>query len=181
MLRTLRRLSGVSLWELLATLAIIATLYAAAVPSFGITSARARLSAGVNALIGSLHLARTAAMLRNQPTVVCLTSDGVRCTDRTAWAARGWLVFYDLERGGSVQLDARDVLLQRLDLPGPVTVQGTRAAVTYWPTSRAGTTSTFLLCHESRAGEGRAVVVSQTGRPRTVLDRSWNDRLRCTP
>jgi type IV fimbrial biogenesis protein FimT len=179
MLRPLRLLSGVSLWELLTTLAIVAVLYAAAVPSFGITSARARLTAGVNALVGSLHLARTAAMLRNAPTAVCLSMDGVRCADRIAPDARGWLVFHDIERGGAVQLDTHDVLLRRVDLPGRITVQGTRAAVTYWPTSRAGTTSTFLLCHEGRADQGRAVVVSQTGRPRTVLDGSWNDRLRC--
>ncbi|MGQ0836086.1 MAG: GspH/FimT family pseudopilin [Gammaproteobacteria bacterium] len=171
---------GISLWESLATLSIVATLTAAALPSFDDTFARARLVTGVNSMVGSLHFARSAAILRNIPTAVCLSGDGARCLEAAGTAARGWLVFYDVQRGGPVRIDAPDTLLRRIELPGRITVQGSRAAVTYWPTARAGTTSTFLVCHAARPREGRAVVVSQTGRPRTVADGSWTERLRCS-
>jgi hypothetical protein len=79
-----------------------------------------------------------------------------------------------------VQLGAADNLLRHVELPGRVSMQGSRTAVTYWPTSRAGTTSTFLMCHAGRPLEGRAVVVSQSGRPRVVVDGTWTQRLRCS-
>jgi type IV fimbrial biogenesis protein FimT len=175
------RVGGVSLWELLATLSIIATLGATAVPSFAPTIARARLSASVNSLVGSLHFARSTAILRNVPTAVCLSADGLRCVEQASSAARGWLVFHDVERGSPVQLDTLDSLLRHIELPERISIRGSRLAVTYWPTSRAGTTGTFLMCHASRPDDGRAVVISQTGRPRTVTDGSWTERLRCDP
>jgi type IV fimbrial biogenesis protein FimT len=172
---------GVSLWELLVTLSIVAVLGAAAVPSFAPTIARARLSATVNSMVGSLHFARSEAILRNIPTAVCLSGDGVQCLERLSQDARGWLVFQDVERSVPVQLGSSDRLLRHVALPDRITLQGSRMAVTYWPAARAGTTSTFLMCHAQRPLEGRAVVVSQTGRPRTVVDGTWTGRLRCPP
>jgi hypothetical protein len=44
-----------------------------------------------------------------------------------------------------------------------VAVRSSRAAVTFWPVAMAGTTGTFTFC---AGADGRAVVISQTGRPR---------------
>lgn len=178
--RDRRGFRGVSLWELLAVLAIAGTLAATAWPTFGNTLARARLVSSVNLMVGSLHFARSAAAVRGQPTVVCLSADGIRCLEHAASPARGWLIFHDVRRSSPVRLDAADTLLRRTELPGRVTAQGTRTAVTYWPAARAGTTSTFLMCHGGRPEDGRAVIVSQSGRPRVATDASWTARLRCT-
>ena len=179
MLRSCRLSRGVSLWELLVSMAIAGTLAAAALPSFSLTGARARLVASHNLLIGSLHYARSTAILRNVPTAVCLSADGERCMLQAGAAARGWLVFHDVARHGAVQLETGDTLLRHVEVPAPVTVRGSRAAVTYWPVSLAGTTSTFLFCHPGRAADGRAIIVSQSGRPRTAVDGAWTARLEC--
>jgi hypothetical protein len=56
--------------------------------------------------------------------------------------------------------------LRQSRIPDGVVVRGSRAAVTFWPVARASLTSTFDVCDVRREVAGRAVVVSQTGRPR---------------
>ena len=75
-------------------------------------------------------------------------------------------MFLNLRTERAPQRDAGEPLLGRFELPERLGVTGSRVAVTYWPVSRAGTTSTFTLCHATRLARTRAVIVSQTGRPR---------------
>jgi Tfp pilus assembly protein FimT len=170
---------GFSLWQLLAATAIAAVLLGSALPSFSFTSLKARSSASVTLLLGSLHLARSAAFLTATPTALCLTADHRTCIADESVMARGWLVFHDITRGSPVRLDAEDALLRSVELPDSVFVLGTRSAVTYWPVSRAGTTATFLLCHGGQPQHGRAVIVSQSGRARTADNGAWSSALRC--
>lgn len=159
--------NGFSLIECLVVLAIAAVLAAVAVPSFSDTRREAALTASVNQLLGALHFARSAAILSNTPTVVCLTADGAQCADRSAGESiQGWLVFRNTDRESPPTLDAADELLRRSELPDDVFLQASRAALTFWPTARAGTTGTFTLCSRQQPLASRKVVVSQTGRPR---------------
>jgi Tfp pilus assembly protein FimT len=132
----------------------------------------AALTASANDLLGALYLAHSSALRGGVPTAVCLSADGAQCLTRTADAAVGWLVFEDRQRGAALQMAAGDVLLARVTLPVALQVRGTRVGVTYWPAPRAGTTSTFTLCTSQTGNPGRAVIVSQTGRPRVAADTS---------
>lgn len=160
---------GFTLWELLIVLAIVAVLAALAAPGFAAVAREARMSSAANQLLGALHFARSEAILRGVPTVVCLTGPSGECLESTGEPAVGWLVFHDVERGSPVRQDGADILLRRVELPELVRVSGTRTAVTYWPVSRAGTTGTFRFCHLRGAARERAVVVSRSGRPRVEL------------
>lgn len=159
---------GLTLPELLIALAVVALLAALATPSFRELRRRAGLSAAVNQMVGALHYARSVAILRSVPTVVCLTADGSQCVEREDIPAHGWLVFSDLERSSPVRLDAGDELLRTYRLSSGLTATGTRTALTFWPVTRAGTTGTFTFCSAARQPRGRAVVVSRVGRPRAV-------------
>jgi type IV fimbrial biogenesis protein FimT len=170
---------GLSLWQLLVTIAVAAVVSAAALPSFRLTSLRARGTASVNLLLGSLHFARSAALLTASPTALCLTADHATCLADESIEARGWLVFHDIRRGTPVRRDAGDTLLRSTELPEGVFALGTRIAVSYWPVARAGTPVTFLLCHRGQPQHGRAVIVSQSGRVRTAGDGAWTSALRC--
>jgi type IV fimbrial biogenesis protein FimT len=155
---------GVSAVELLAATAVLAVLASFAIPTYVQLSRSASLSTAANEMLWALHLARSTAVLRAQPVAVCLTADGERCLASGAGPASGWLVFVDREPRLPVRVDGDDEVLRRLALAPGLSVQATRLAVTYWPTAMAGTTGTFTFC----AGDGaaRAVVISQTGRPR---------------
>ena len=162
---------GISWVELLAVLAIVAVLALVAAPSFSQVRANAASLAASQALLGALHLARSQALLLSVPAVLCLSADGRRClSDARRFEARGWLVFVDRVRrrfgGGAAQFDSGDELVRRYAAAAPLRLHGTRAAVTYWPVTRAGTTATFTVCAPGALAPVRAVIVSQSGRPR---------------
>lgn len=157
---------GFMLLELLIVLLLVAVLAAFAVPGFGELRRSVGISTGANQMVWALHYARSAALLRGLPTVVCLSADGMSCLAGASGAGAGWIIFHDRERGSPIQFGGADELLRDVRLSPGFTVRGTRAAVTYWPASRAGTTATFTVCAVQGRPEGRSVVVSQTGRPR---------------
>jgi len=160
-----RRERGVSLLEVMVVLAIAALLATIAMPSFARMRRAASLSAATNQLLYALNFARSAAILQSVPVTLCLSADGESCLDSAAAAGIGWLVFYQAAGPAAAPL------LHSFRLPDDVNVHGTRAAVTFWPVARAGTTSTFDLCVGGRpAPPGRAVVVSQTGRSRVATE-----------
>lgn len=159
---------GFTAFELLIVVAIAALLVAIAAPSFSQLRSGAGIGASANQMIWALHYARSSAILRNLPTVLCLSNDGARCTTAAGALATGWIVFHDRDRSSPIQVSSVDEVLHRLSLPQNVTVSGTRAAVTYWPTTRAGTTGTFKICDARKKLQGRSVIVSQTGRPRVA-------------
>jgi prepilin-type N-terminal cleavage/methylation domain-containing protein len=81
---------GFTWLELLMVLAITAMLAAAAVPSLSEAIARHRLRAATTALTNSLQHARTAALDRDQGTVVCPSANGRTCSGQTDWGV-GWI------------------------------------------------------------------------------------------
>jgi len=172
------RWKGFSLPEALTVLAVACALIAAAAPSFALARREAALTATVNQLLGALHFARSAAILRNTPTIICLSANGRQCADSAnVNSAKGWLV---LESAGSRAVGGAgnsNLPLRRADLPENVAVHGSRALLTFWPTARAGTSGTFVLCSRRSPISARKVVVSQTGRPR-VADAHTED---CAP
>jgi type IV fimbrial biogenesis protein FimT len=157
--------SGISWVELLCAVGLLALLTAVGMPSFRDARANAATLSAANALIAAAHLARSQALLLGQATVLCLSNDGERCVESRG-AARGWIAFVDRRRSRIVQRDAAEPLLARSDLRGGVTLRGTRAAITYWPTPEAGTTATITVCPNAPNTAARALIVSQTGRPR---------------
>jgi type IV fimbrial biogenesis protein FimT len=163
-----RRARGVTLLELLAVVAIAAALVSLAAPSFASFRRAAGVSAATNELLGALYFARSAAILNGQPVTLCLSADATTCVSSEAPAAIGWLVFAKPDAKAPDSSVDDQPILRSFRLPPDVSVHASRAAVTFWPVSRAGSTSTFDVCDVNRAVTGRAVVVSQTGRPRVA-------------
>jgi len=165
----LHRSRGVTALELLFVVAVLALLASLAAPSFASLQRAAALSAAANQLVWSLQQARSSAILQGVPTTLCLSADAVSCVGSRNADARGWLVFQQQPGRAAGDIDAATPRLRNVRLPTRVTVNGSRAAVTYWPAARAGTTSTFDLC-VSGTSVGRSVVISQTGRPRVATE-----------
>jgi type IV fimbrial biogenesis protein FimT len=166
-----RKERGVTALELMVVVAVSAVLAVLAVPTFARMQRTAGISAATNQLLWALNFARSAAILNSVPVTLCLSADGASCLETAAAAGVGWLVFYQ-SGGGALSQPASPPLLHTFTLPRDVTVHGTRAAVTFWPVARAGTTSTFDLCGVGgrEAPAGREVVVSQTGRSRVATE-----------
>jgi type IV fimbrial biogenesis protein FimT len=165
---------GFTLIELLVVIAIVAIVTGFAVPGFGNLRRAAGVSVTASELLGSLHFARSAAVLNGEPVTLCLSANQETCVASGSEAATGWLVFPDPGAKVSGAAAAGQPILRSFRSPNDIVVQGSRAAVTFWPVTRASTTSTFEVCdvnpEVSRTVRGRAVVVSQTGRPRVAAE-----------
>ena len=171
--------AGVTLIELLLALLIIALLASLAIPSFHEFILDARRTAHVNALLHTLHAARSAAILRNQPTVVCKSADQHRCTPTAVSWSDGWIVFANQDHDSPPVVDPGEGILLVQPRVESATIQSSRSAVTYWPFALAGTTATFVFCDERGARGARAIIVSQTGRPRISSRDSIGKALKC--
>jgi type IV fimbrial biogenesis protein FimT len=174
-----REARGFSLLELFVTLATVAILLTVAAPSLRQFAMNARRDEQVNALLRTLHAARSAAILRAEPVVICKSRDGKRCAaDASAWSG-GWIAFANRDRDSPPQLDADEPLLVIQPRSDRIDVRANRNAVTYWPVALAGTTATFVFCDARGTNAARAIIVSQTGRPRVATRDAAGKPLRC--
>jgi type IV fimbrial biogenesis protein FimT len=124
-LRDQRNQRGLTAIELMVTLAILAILVGLAAPSMSRFIVQWRLSNAVNALTGSLRIARTEAIARARPVVVCQlkATTAVACETGASAdeLAGGWIVFVDNDRDASSvysELKGDELLLRQNALPG---------------------------------------------------------------
>ena len=106
---------GVTLVELMVTIAVAAILLAVAVPGFRNLIVSNRLTATTNAFVAALNLARIEAVKRNARVTLCKTADPnatePNCAASATWS-QGAIVFVD--RGTVGTRERGDTLLRVL-------------------------------------------------------------------
>lgn len=168
--------SGFTLVELLVVVALAALLQSLAAPAFSSMVDSVRLTSAVNALLSSLHFARSEAIKRNSRAVVCKSANGSGCSSSGGWE-QGWLVFHDANNNAA--LDAGEAVLSYQEAwTGSLRFNGNAPVanyVSFTPMGRTQYTSgafqagTLTVCPLSATPiEARQIVISSTGRPRTV-------------
>jgi type IV fimbrial biogenesis protein FimT len=162
---------GVTLPELVFTLAIVAGLVGWGVPTFRDVQLNASRTREVNQFIQAVYLARSEAIKRNGVVSLCPSVDGDRCGPAgTAWH-RGWIAFVIADRDAPAVRDTDEELLRVYAPRTRGTVRANRATLSFRPFGQTGVTATFTFCDDRGTPAARAVIISQTGRPR-VSDRS---------
>lgn len=173
------RARGHTLWELVTVVSVVAVLATLATPDFTRLRATMSTASAADQLLGALHFARSRAILGGIPTVVCLSNDGEHCVGRGRARASGWILFENVRAEFTPVRDPGEPILRRQRVERPTALQATRGAVTYWPTVRAGMTSTFEFCSAIAGVPPRAVIVSQTGRPRLRIGTARGESTLC--
>lgn len=109
------RQRGVTLIELMVTIAVAAIIVTIAVPSFESAINRGRLTSAANEIMAGLQTARMEAVRHNRRAGFCLskTADTANpaCVANNATDANGWITFLDLNRNGGYDA-ASDTLLR---------------------------------------------------------------------
>jgi len=153
------RHAGVTLLELLMVIAIGAVLAGIAIPSLDRGLLNARRAAAMESLVRAAWFARTEALRRGRPVILCASGDGGHCAaEPNAWGG-GWMV---------APADAPTLVLRR----GPgatdprARLVANRSAFSFEPYDRRSTNGTIAWCDSRGETAARAVVIAPTGRPR---------------
>jgi type IV fimbrial biogenesis protein FimT len=123
---------GLTLIELMVTLAVTAVVLGAGIPNAARLIASNQLTASTNDLVRHMHLARSEAVKRGDPVSVCASFDGEVCANTHEWGA-GWIVFTD-NSGNSGSLDGNDEIIRVYTPIGTtISIQADQDYVRYMP------------------------------------------------
>lgn len=165
------RQQGLSLAELMLTVAILAILVSIGPGTFSTLMHSTRQISAQDDLVGLLRLARSTALSRNQRVTLCRSSDGSHCAGHQRQGVQAWqgaLAFVDLDQNR--QVGANETVFYVANFTSPVFIIWNRGdSLVYQPDGSAlgGSNGTFTI---STAGSpySRLVVVSLLGRIRTA-------------
>lgn len=164
-----RTQAGLTLIELMITVAIVAILIGISVPSFAKLGASQRMSAASHTVMASFNQARMRALATASQVVLCPSIDGQTCTGGLSWE-KGWIIYDDANRNR--KLDPTETVAATFELPEGLTASTTigRPQLMFKPDGGAwGNPLTLTICDATGTEtEGRAIVVSNAGRPRTA-------------
>ena len=166
---------GLSLIELMITLAVILVLALAGGPPLADLLRNNRLTAQANALNAALTRARGEAVARRGSVSLCSSIDGDLCrtdsntcpNNASQWEG-GWIVFVD-DTNGDCKRDAAELLLAvQGALPAGMTLRTTgftnAGYVRFDARGLPDSAGTFILCDARGAAHARTVAVNAVGK-----------------
>ncbi len=170
------RCGGFTLLELLITLAIGGIILSLGIPAMGALTGNNARSSSINTMISHIQLARSEAITRARRTILCPSRDGEHCDDSTIWD-RGYILVEDSNDNKTADRGDRLIrLYQHLD--ERITIRSTvnRKRILFNSLGMSpGYNLTLSFCDQQQAVEPKAVIVSNTGRPR--LSQTQSDGL----
>jgi len=141
------------------------------------------MTGAVNSVVTMLHLARSEAIKRRERAVLCPSIDGRTCGDNTSEATAwedGYLLYID--RNANNNLDIDETIVRIGDTTEGLHIRSTtgRNHVTYQPNGLAsGSNLTITFCDKHDRSNPRAVIVSNSGRPRVSTRNASGGAIRC--
>lgn len=142
---------GLTLIELMVTIAILAILLSVAVPSFQAMIASSRLTSASNDLLVTLAQARSNAIRVGNRVTVCMSSDGATCTTSGGWE-QGWITFIDTTRSGTdAVVDTGETVISTVPvLPGGLVINGNLPYISFAADGQPKTMTGGFLSGELR-------------------------------
>lgn len=140
--------AGLTLIELIVTLAVISILLVLGVPQFKSTTSNSRLTTAINTLTGDLAFARTEAIKRGISVAV---------TGSTNWATSGWTVAENISGGAKLRISPA------LTAGANITTNPTNTTTVSFNTDGRSSAVTFTLCDDRSGNFGKRVSLTTTG------------------
>lgn len=163
---------GFTLLEALLVVALLGILVSLAAPTMRDAQTRYRLQGQAEGFLGSLVLARSEALRRQQRLTVCPRANDTACDSKGEWY-QGWLVFVDSNNNALREAD--ELLIEvHAAMPLGVTMVVTGTSKAYFSYDSEGRSSskngafmagTWRFCHATSA-VGWQVVSNALGKPR---------------
>ncbi|WP_250207260.1 GspH/FimT family pseudopilin [Alteromonas oceanisediminis] len=163
----MRNQTGVTLLEMLITLAIVAIVLTTVAPNVQSILIQNRITAEINELSGVIQYARHHAIDQQIDTLVCPSDDFSSCT--TNWG-QAKMVFADENGDGSRGND--EPILAATGVTHPVNVlTGPNGSMRFLASGAVAAPAVLRLCHENDEAEyARALTISLQGRVKMSRD-----------
>lgn len=169
---------GYTLIESLGCLAVVAVVTTWGVPSFAALARDSARTRQVNQFAQAIYLARSEAIKRNGVVSLCPSRDARTCAPTTDWRT-GWIVFVNDDADSPAARDPDESLLRVYPAWPAGHVVANRTTLSFRPLGQSGVTATIAFCDDRGAAAARAVIISQTGRPRIASRTSSGGALPC--
>ncbi|MFC4701857.1 GspH/FimT family pseudopilin [Glaciecola siphonariae] len=167
-LRAKKRQRGVTLLEMLITLAIAAIILTLVAPNIQSILTRNKITAEINEMSGLLQFARFTAIDEQTNTIVCPTSDFLACTND--WDSPK-MVFIDDNANGTRDDADEPLLLSSQSISATNTMTSSENSIVFFDSGAASAAAEITICPNSNdATFARALLVSLQGRTRVAVD-----------
>jgi type IV fimbrial biogenesis protein FimT len=170
--------SGWTLVELMACVVVLGLVAGWGLPTFGTLARNAAQTSQVNLFIQAVYLARSEAIKRNGVVSLCPSLDGWSCSPGGDWRT-GWLVFVNGDRDSPAARDSGEELLRVYAPWDDGHILSNRSTLSFRAYGQVGVTATVAFCDDRGAAAAKAVIISQTGRPRISLRSASGGPLPC--
>jgi type IV fimbrial biogenesis protein FimT len=178
---TAERQQGYTLIELFIGLAIAAVVVGMALPSFAGLMHNNRRTTAINTLSSTLNYARSEAIKRSLPAVICKGNPVDGC-DKTRQWHDGWIVFVD-ENGDKAWSGDEPLLWTQDALAREQTLEWSAFPssnyVIYYPNGSASSNGTFTFCDNRGPTEARSLIIARSGRVRVSDKNAKDESLQC--
>lgn len=162
---------GLSLIELMITVAIMALLITVGAPAMQSVLQQNRVIAAVNDISGAVRMARFTAIDQEQTTLLCPTSDYKNCSNDWTQAK---IVFMDANLNGARDND-EPLILSTDPLGTGLGLDGVSGTLTFAADGSVSNAVTIKICPSSKdAKAASAVLVTLYGRVSVAADASVN-------
>ena len=158
--------AGFTLLELMMTLAILAILLAVAIPSFRDTIIHTQRRAALSSINDALALARTEAVTRSAPVILCASANHTACSNQNLWE-RGFIVTI----GGTPEQ-----VWQSVDQGISIRAFGfsSTSAITFGVEGDLVAGGSVIVCDEQGDSEAIGVIINVSGLSRIATDSDGN-------
>ena len=173
-------ITGLSVLELLVAINILGITLALGAPSMRRFIARQHIGLESQQLMTSLYYARAMVISMNDRVVLCPSTDLENCSAEPDWQ-HGLLVFVDSNWNRELDPEER-VLLANVGRDNRITITTSRARrrIVYQGTGLApGSNLTFSICDPNGLAPAKAIIISNTGRPRRSDTRPGGAAIAC--